>query len=90
MECQLCTVIAEFDETLLEKEEEITQLRGQLAGAKWRLGGRQLLSKGATEQAQSLTRIPALLYQVQQSHLHACRGMHPLCSCFQGRIQRCF
>ena len=83
-----CALLAEFDETLLEKEKEITQLTGQLAGAKQRLGGRQLLSKGATEQAWSLTRIPALLYQVQQSHPHA--GGGALCAhAFKGRIQRC-
>ena len=36
-----CALLAEFDETVLEKEEEITQLRGQMAGAKQRLGGRR-------------------------------------------------
>ena len=31
-----CALLAEFDETLLEKEEEITQLRDQQAAAKRR------------------------------------------------------
>ena len=60
-----CALLAEFDETLLEKEEEITQLRGQLAGSKQEAD--MLLPMWATEQAWSLMRIPALLYKVQQS-----------------------
>ena len=41
-----CAQLAEFDETLLEKEEEITQLRDQLAAAK-RAGARHLAPGGS-------------------------------------------
>ena len=41
-----CAQLAEFDETLLEKEEEITQLRDQLAATK-RAGARHLAPGGS-------------------------------------------